>query len=155
MAQNPLPKPTGALLILAGKCTAGLTTYATPLGITQITPASLAADAAALSTAMGDFNATRANRTAAHASLQAASAAAKTFLSHGRSVLAALGQRLRQNWASAGWTNNSTAVPNVHAGPPRARWHARRVSSRQRLVPGQRAAHRVHRRAGDGVGAAL
>ncbi len=76
MAQNPLPKPTGALLVLAGKCAAGLTTYATPLGITQITSASLAADAAALSTAVGDFNATRAGRTAA----QAARAAAKTLL---------------------------------------------------------------------------
>ena len=114
MAQNPLPKPTGALLILAGKCEAGLTAYATPLNITQITAASLAADAGALSTAMGDFNATRANRTAAHAALQAASAAAKTFLAHGRSVLAAhWGNDYSQNWASAGWTNNSTAVPNV------------------------------------------
>lgn len=39
MAQNPLPKLAGTLLILARKCAAGLTTYATPLGITQITPA--------------------------------------------------------------------------------------------------------------------
>lgn len=89
MAQNTLPRQPGALLVLTGKCEAGLTTYATPLNITQITAASLAADAGALSTAMGDFNATRANRTAAHAALQAASAAAKTFLSHGRNVLAA------------------------------------------------------------------
>ena len=63
---------------------------------------------------MGDFNATRANRTAAHAALQAASAAAKTFLSHGRNVLAAhWGNDYSQNWASAGWTNNTTAVPNT------------------------------------------
>ena len=67
MAQNTLPRQSGALLVLTGKCEAGLTAYATPLNITQITAASLAADAAALSTAMGDFNATRATRTAAHA----------------------------------------------------------------------------------------
>ena len=60
MAQNTLPRQPGALLILAAKCGAGLTTYAAPLNITQLTPASLAADAGTLSTAMGDFNATRA-----------------------------------------------------------------------------------------------
>ncbi len=67
MAQNTLPRQPGALLVLAGKCEAGLTAYATPLNITQITAASLAADARALSTAMGDFNATRACSTPAPA----------------------------------------------------------------------------------------
>ena len=46
MAQNTLPRQPGALLVLTGKCEAGLTAYATPLNITQITAANLAADAA-------------------------------------------------------------------------------------------------------------
>ena len=55
MAQNTLPRQPGALLVLAGKCEAGLTAYATPLNITQITPASLAADAGALVHRHGRF----------------------------------------------------------------------------------------------------
>ena len=112
MAQNLLPPNPGALAVLAGKCAAGLTTYGTALNITQITAAGLSADAAALQAAMGSFNASRAARTAATAILHTASDAAKTFLANARSVLVAhWGQDYSQNWASAGWTNNSTAVP--------------------------------------------
>ena len=114
MAQNALPKNTGALIVLAGQCAAGLTTYATALNITQITAAGLTIDATALQAAMGSFNATRAARTAATVTLHIASAAAKAFLTNARSVLVAhWGQDYSQNWASAGWIDSSTAVPDT------------------------------------------
>ena len=114
MAQNVLPQSPGALIVLAGKCAGGLTTYGATLGITQITAASLTADADALQEAIGEFNAARAARTAATAALHAASDAAKDFLSAGRGVLVAhWGENYSQQWAAAGWTDNSTAVPKT------------------------------------------
>ena len=84
------------------------------MNITQITAAGLTTDAAALQTAMGSFNATRAARTTATATLHTASDAAKAFLTNARSVLVAhWGQDYSQNWASAGWTGHSTAVPDT------------------------------------------
>ena len=66
---------------------------------------------------MTDFNATRATRTAAHAQLQAASAAARTFLMNAKRVLSShWGNDYSQNWASAGWTDNTAAVPDTQPG---------------------------------------
>ena len=157
MAQNILPKNPGALVVLAGKCSAGLTTYATTLKITQITAAGLDADASLLQTAVGDFNATRAARTAATAAMHAASDAAKTFLSHGaRGARGALGAGL---FAKLGVGGLDGQHHRRARGPARAAGVgecAGGVPHRESGLCGGRAAHRVHRRAGhergEGVG---
>ena len=111
MAQNILPENFGSLVVLAGKCSAGLTSYGAALGITQLTAAGLDADADALSAAMNGFSAARAARPAASATLNSASAAAKKFLSDGRGVLVAhWGEKYSQQWAAAGWTDNRVST---------------------------------------------
>ena len=117
MAQNNLPPKPGALVVLAGKCRAGLVKYETPLNITQITAASLGTDTQALSDAMSAFNTARVNRTNAHKTLSAASNAARDFLGDARRLLAIQwGEAWSTQWAEAGWTDHSTAVPNTQPG---------------------------------------
>ena len=112
MAQNPLPPKLGALVVLAGKCAAGLTKYAVLLSITDVTAAGLTTEATTLTGAMNVFNATRTARTAAHAPLNTASAAAKKYLTDARSMLAtSFGETFNAQWLAAGWINDNTVVP--------------------------------------------
>ena len=117
MAQNPLPKNPGALIVMATKAKPGLVKYGAALGITQVTLALLDTDSGTLADAITAFNATRVGRTSAHGTLNTASAAAKTFLTGARGILLPLwGDTFSQQWAAAGWTDNSTAVPNNQPG---------------------------------------
>ena len=116
MAQNPLPPKLGALVVLAGKCAAGLTKYAAILSITDVTATGLTTEAATLTGTMNVFNAQRTARTTAHIPLNAASAAAKKYISDARAILAtSFGDTFNAQWLAAGWINDSTAVP---AGQP-------------------------------------
>lgn len=117
MAQNSLPHSSGTLLVLAGKCKAGLVAYQTPLALTQVTDASLQADITKLQDAVASFNAQRTARTAASKLLIAASAAARKFLGDARGLFVSFwGETYSLQWAQAGWTGSTTAVPHTQPG---------------------------------------
>ena len=114
MASNALPRNTGALSKLALNMTSGLASLGTTLGITQVTAAQLDAQVAAMNAAESDFNVARLAMTDATTAATLASEAIAAWLSKARAVLVPyLGEAWSAQWAAAGFTNFSTAVPGT------------------------------------------
>ena len=114
MASNALPRNTGALSKLALNMASGLTSLGTALGISQVTAAQLDAQVGAMNTAESDFNVARLAMTDATTAATLASEAIAAWLSKARAVLVPyLGEAWSAQWAAAGFTNVSTAVPGT------------------------------------------
>ncbi len=112
MASNILPTNAGQLIGLGNKMLAGLTSLGAALGITQITPAALDAALTAFIATDGAFNAARSTRQAASDGFHTAEDALAAWLGVVRNVLAArFGNRWSTQWAQAGFTNHTTAIP--------------------------------------------
>jgi len=98
---------------MATKMLQGLITLGTLLKITQILPAEFKAELDAFVAADGDFNAARTAKQAASDVFKPADSTLTTWLQTTRNILAGrFGNRWSTMWAQAGFTNNTTAVPN-------------------------------------------
>lgn len=110
MADNAIPKGNKQLITLAGDMAAGLTKLGAELKITQLTPAELSGALAAFITAEGAYSGARGHRNEIYATFHAAELAMDTWLDAVRNVLRThFGARYSQDWAQAGFTNNTTA----------------------------------------------
>ena len=93
---------------------AGLTSLGSTLGITQVTAAQLNAQVAGMNTAETIFNVARATLTDATTVATLANEAIAAWLSKARAVLVPyLGETWSAQWAAAGFTSASTAVPGT------------------------------------------
>ena len=92
----------------------GLTSLGTALGITQVTAAQLDAQSAAMGTAETGFNLARAAMKDAESAVTGANGAVGAWLLKARGVLATyFGEAWSAQWAAAGFTSASTAVPGT------------------------------------------
>ena len=112
MASNALPRNTGTLTKLALNMASGLTSLGTALGITQVTAAQLDAQSAAMGAAETGFNLARAAMKDAESVVAGANGAISAWLLKARVVLVTyFGEAWSAQWAAAGFTTTSTAVP--------------------------------------------
>ncbi len=112
MADNAIPQTSKELITLGGDMTAGLTKLGTTLKITQLTPAELATVLAGFIAAEGTYIALRGGRNAIYATFHGAEDALTKWLAAVQNVLRThFGARYSQDWALAGFTNNTTALP--------------------------------------------
>jgi hypothetical protein len=112
MAGNPIPKNDDALLALAEDVADGLHQLEAALGITGVTEAKVRADMTAARAAGTAARTAKEVRLAASTALQATDDAATAFLMAVRGVLQNfLGRKWSAGWETAGFPNQSTAVP--------------------------------------------
>lgn len=112
MGNYTLPTNSAQLIGLATKNVAGMQALATPLKLTLITTAQMEANLAAFTAQDTAYNAARSARQNASDGFTAAMAAVYPWELAVRSILAArFGTRWNTQWAQAGFTNPSTAIP--------------------------------------------
>ena len=112
MAQNRLPDPVSELLSLAALNLSGITTQGATIGLLQWTAANFGPKVTALQDKQVIFDQKRALTLAAFDALHAAQAVLRTRMLTGRKMLSvSWGEAWTTEWAQAGWTDHSTAVP--------------------------------------------
>ena len=112
MAQNPLPTNGGQLIALGIKMHAGIISIGPGVPVTMVNAPQLQTVLDAFIAADGAFNAARSARQAASDTYQATCGAIYDWLLAVRKVLAVrFGARWSTEWAQAGFTDATTAVP--------------------------------------------
>ena len=112
MAQNTLPTNGGQLIGLGIKMHAGVVAIGPAVPVTMVNAAQIQTVLDAFIAADGAFNAARSARQAASDTYQAACGAIYDWLLAVRKVLAVqFGDRWSTQWAQAGFTNSTTAIP--------------------------------------------
>ena len=113
MSNNQIPSAKKDFTALAGKMTVGLTALGTVLEITQITAATMQADLDAYMNAGTSFNLARSARLAMYEVYHTRIDELYVWLGRVSGVLTGFfGFRWSNQWAQAGYVNNSTAIPS-------------------------------------------
>src|SRR4051794_16881690 len=112
VGSNPTPRRTGSFIALCVGLQRGLVQLASELNITQITAAQFQAQLAAFLAAQGAFDAARsAKQPTSDAYLPAVAATRDWLMTARNAFIKSFGTRWNTQWAQAGWSNNSTAIP--------------------------------------------
>ena len=112
MGQNSLPTNGGPLIGLGIKMYTGVVALGTSVGVTMVTAAEIQTALDAFIAADGAFNAARSAKQTASEAYKNACEAGYEWLLAARKVLAVrFGARWSTEWAQAGFTNHTTAVP--------------------------------------------
>lgn len=116
MATNALPRQLDRIFALAEDMADGLQTHESAVGIKQNTEAALRAALSAAQAAENNFQTKRNAKTLAVTAQTVADSNGKAFIAAAKSVLENyLGRHWSSAWASAGFVNGSTAIPNTLA----------------------------------------
>lgn len=114
MASNRLPDPLNRLFTLAEDMADGLHAHEVAVGVKQNSEASVRADLGAAQAAENEFQTKREAKTVATTAQTVADSNAKAFIASAKGVLENyLGKRWSPAWATAGFRNNSTAIPTT------------------------------------------
>ena len=114
MAQNNIPGTSKGKVQLAVKMSAGITKVGASVPVTMVTKAQLDGSATAFKTAEANFGSARQAKMAAYIEYIPAAAGVKDFLTAARAIfVSSFGNRWSADWATAGFVNNSTAVPKT------------------------------------------
>lgn len=116
MAQNKLPDPIGELLDLAQRMELGIASKGAGIGLLQYTVANFSPKRAALEQKQTAFNVSRSALAAASTASQAVVANIRLVCLDARKILSiSFGDNWSHEWAAAGWSGSTTAVPTEAA----------------------------------------